>query len=82
MKSRAGALYLFQDVDGLSVPDEGLGVFVVMVDVMYWPMASMSSSTLRKMPRRSRFSVRSRKNRSTMFSHEQLVGVKCMWKRG
>jgi len=28
------------------------------------------------------FGKSSRKNRSTMFSHEALVGVKCMTKRG
>src|SRR6266850_1408008 len=27
-------------------------------------------------------SVRSRKKRSTKFSHDEDVGVKCMWKRG
>src|SRR5450755_2925304 len=45
-------------------------------------MAMTSSSTSRKMPRRSRCTVRSRKNRSTRLSHELLVGVKCMWNRG
>ena len=30
-----------------------------------------------KTPRRRRLVVRSRKNRSTMLSHEALVGVKC-----
>ena len=40
-------------------------------------MAPMSSSTLRKTPRRSRFSVKSRKKRSTMLSHEQPVGGRC-----
>jgi hypothetical protein len=40
------------------------------------------SITSRKTPRRRRFAVRSRKNRSTMLSHEALVGVKWMWNRG
>ena len=39
-------------------------------------IAAIKSPTLRKMPRRKRFSVRSRKNLSTMLSHEALVGVK------
>ena len=29
-----------------------------------------------------RLSVMSRKNRSTMFNHDALVGLKCMMKRG
>ena len=33
-------------------------------------------------PRRSRSVVMSRKKRSTMFSHEAEVGVKCIVKRG
>ena len=41
----------------------------------------MSCSRSRKTPRRMRFSVRSRKKRSTMLSHEAEVGVKCTWKR-
>ena len=47
----------------------------------YSSIASMTSCTLRKMPRRIRLSVRSRKKRSTMFSQEALVGVKWTWKR-
>ena len=45
-------------------------------------MAACSSATLLKMPARTRRVVRSRKKRSTMFSHEALVGVKWRWKRG
>ena len=41
-------------------------------------MAAISSGTLVKAPRHSRLTVRSRKKRSTMFSHEAEVGVKCM----
>lgn len=39
----------------------------------------MGSVTLA--PHRSRFVVMSRKSRSTMLSHEELVGVGCMWDR-
>ena len=74
------AAYLFQYVGGLGGPDEWLGMFVVVVDVLADGFDEFLA--LPKMPRRSRFSVRSRNNRSTIFSHEQLVGVKCMWKRG
>jgi hypothetical protein len=42
----------------------------------------MRSGTLGKTPRRSAFSVSSRNQRSTRFSQELLVGVKCRWKRG
>jgi len=45
---------------------------------MYPSMASINSATLVKTPRRSRSVVMSRKKRSTMFSHEAEVGVKCM----
>jgi hypothetical protein len=44
-------------------------------------MASSSSATLVNTPRRMRFSVSSAKKRSTMFSHDAEVGVKCRWKR-
>jgi hypothetical protein len=37
----------------------------------------MSSGTLWKMPRRIALSVSFPKNRSTRFSHELEVGVKC-----
>src|ERR1035438_2571873 len=45
-------------------------------------MASSSSATLVKLSRLMRLSEMSRKNRSTMFSHDALVGVKCMTRRG
>ncbi|AER54931.1 hypothetical protein DSC_01390 [Pseudoxanthomonas spadix BD-a59] len=45
-------------------------------------MAAINSGTLVNTPRRSRSAVMSRKKRSTMFSHEAEVGVKCMVKRG
>ena len=49
---------------------------------MYSSMAVTNSGTLVNTPRRKRSTVMSRKNRSTMFSHEAEVGVKCIWKRG
>ena len=42
---------------------------------MYSSIASMTSGTLRKTPRRRRLAVRSRKKRSTMLSQDALVGV-------
>ena len=45
-------------------------------------MAVISSGTLWKLPRRTRFSVNSLNHRSTRFSHEALVGVKCSVNRG
>ncbi len=40
-------------------------------------MASVNSSTLLKAPRRIRSAVILPKKRSTMFSHEEEVGMKC-----
>ena len=40
-------------------------------------MASTRAGTLAKLPRRSRRSVSSLNQRSTRFSHDELVGVKC-----
>ena len=45
-------------------------------------MAVSRSSALVNLPRQMRFDVISAKNRSTMFSHDALVGVKCSLKRG
>jgi hypothetical protein len=45
-------------------------------------MALTSSDTLVNTPRRRRSVVMSRKNLSTMFSHDAEVGVKCMLNRG
>jgi hypothetical protein len=45
-------------------------------------MAATSSGTRVKTPRRSRSVVMSRKNLSTIFSHDAEVGVKCMLNRG
>ena len=44
------------------------------------PMAAIRSGTLGKTPRRRDFSVSPRNQRSTRFSQELLVGVKCRWK--
>ncbi len=38
-------------------------------------MAASSSATLRNTPARTRRTVKSRKNRSTQFNHDALVGV-------
>src|SRR5213083_590749 len=45
-------------------------------------MAASSSRVLRCTPRRSCFSVSAANQRSTRLIHEELVGVKCRWKRG
>src|SRR5437870_13204365 len=49
---------------------------------MYRRMAASSSRVLRCTPRRSCFSVSAANQRSTRLIHEELVGVKCRWKRG
>ena len=54
----------------------------MLCSATYRSMASSSSGTLVKLSRRMRLSVMSRKKRSTMFSHDALVGVKCITKRG
>lgn len=46
------------------------------------PIAAGSSLTDRKVPRRMAWRVMIPKNFSTMFSQEQLVGVKCSVTRG
>ena len=45
-------------------------------------MSSSSSVTLRWADLRSLRFVSSANHRSTRFSHDELVGVKCNWKRG
>jgi len=45
-------------------------------------MSASSSVTLRWADRRSLRFVNSANHRSTRFSHDELVGVKCRWKRG
>jgi hypothetical protein len=76
MKSGAGELDLLQDVAGFGGPDEGFGVVVVMVDVVEDRCYQFLDTAKHSAPQS--IYVRSRKKRSTMFSHEQPVGVKCM----
>ena len=45
-------------------------------------MSASSSVTLRCAERRSLWLVSSANQRSTRLSHDELVGVKCRWKRG
>jgi hypothetical protein len=45
-------------------------------------MASINSETLRHVRRSNRFVVISRNQRSILFRHELLVGMKCTWNRG
>ena len=45
-------------------------------------MASSNSATLANVPRRMRLPVISAKKRSTRFSHDDEVGMKCTRKRG
>ncbi len=45
-------------------------------------MAAMRSGAEGKTPRRIALSVKFRNHRSTRFSHELEVGVKCSWNRG
>ena len=44
----------------------------------YCSIVSINSGTERNAERRNWFTDKSRKKRSTMLSHEALVGVKCM----
>jgi protein ImuB len=62
--------------DALAVQMNGLGSSLCAA--MYSWMASSNSGTLVNTPLRIRLSVMSRKNRSTILSHDALVGVKCM----
>jgi hypothetical protein len=66
MKCGVGPFDLLEDVTGFGGQDERLGMFIMTVDVLVDSV--MSSSTLRKAARRSRFSVKSRKKRSTRSS--------------
>src|SRR5450755_2640193 len=47
-----------------------------LCSAMYAWIADITASTLRKTPRRIACVVMSRKNRSTMLSHDELVGCK------
>jgi len=80
MKSPATALDLLQDIGRSCGPNERLRVTVMFADVRFdgsdqridAPKNATSDGLL----------VISRKNRSTMLSHDELVGIKCTWKRG
>lgn len=63
-----------------AVQMKGLGFSLCAL--MYSRIPPIRSSTLEKLPRRRALSERSRKNRSTMFSHDAPVGVKWKTKRG
>ena len=45
-------------------------------------LVPMGEEALSKLPRRIAWFVITANQRSTRFSHEALVGVKCIWKRG
>ncbi len=62
------------------VQTKGLGCS--FVTSRYVEMARSKACVLAWAPRRTCFSVRSPNQRSTRFSHEALVGVKCAWNRG
>ena len=64
---------LLQDIPCGFGPDEELGIRIVMGDVTI--NAWMSSGTLVNTPRRSRWVVMSRKNRSTILSQDAEVGM-------
>jgi len=66
---------LFQDVFDLFGPNKWLWISVV--DQINSSIAAISSGTLLKTPRRIRLRVISPNHRSTRFTHEELVGVKC-----
>ena len=74
MQGGTSALDFLEDVGGGRGPDEGRGMLVVLGDVVV--NGGDELVTLRNTPRRRRLTVRSRKNRSTMFSHDAEVGVK------
>ena len=64
----------------LAVQMNGLGSR--LCSTMQLARAGDRRSTLANAPVRRRWVVMSRKNRSTMFSHDELVGVKYMRNRG
>src|ERR1035438_7528803 len=59
--------------DAAAVQIKGLGAR--LCSATYASMAAIKMSTLRNTPRRIACVVMSRKNRSTIFSHDELVGV-------
>jgi hypothetical protein len=58
------------------------GLGSVLRRAAYPSMAVTSSGTLVNTPQRRRLSKMWRKKRSTMFSHDTEVGVKCMLNLG
>jgi len=72
--------YLGQDVGCAGGPDEWLGIDVVMCRVQIDGECQFCDAG--EAVAWVRFSVMSRKNRSTMFNHDALIGVKNMMKRG
>ena len=54
----------------------------LLFSLMYWVIARISSDTLRKVPRRILLLVISENQRSTRFSHDELVGTKWRWNLG
>jgi len=73
--SSARALYFLKDVDGFRGPDKRLWISVVRVNVLgdgrVQVLDAVEDSAAQLID-----CVRSRKKRSTMFSHDELVGVK------
>jgi hypothetical protein len=61
------------------VHTKGFRVGIVAVEMIADGL--LTSATLVNVPRRVRFCVISAKKRSTRFSQEALVGVKCRWQR-
>jgi hypothetical protein len=71
---------LFEDFAGRLGPDEGLGIGIVVFQVLH--DGALEFSNAFEGARRMRFLLISAKKRSTMLSREAEVGVKCKWKRG
>ena len=67
--------------EAFAVQMKGLGTLVVFVDV-FADGHDEFLGIVEDAATQAGFAVRSRKKRSTMFSHELLVGVKWTWKRG
>src|SRR5687767_6071066 len=72
--------HLLKDLVGGLRPLEGFGLSLWVST--YWRMASRSCGTLVCDPRWRALAVSNPKKRSTRFSHDASVGVKCRWKRG
>ncbi|MBI2906143.1 MAG: hypothetical protein HYX92_00660 [Chloroflexi bacterium] len=77
----AGRRRLFTRREALAGAAEAAAA-AAMGKLVYSMMAATKAGMLVRTPRRIRFSVISRNQRSTRFSHDADVGVKCLWKRG